>query len=263
MLLMLAGCGDGGCRRPEKKQVPPHEVFIVLCDMSGTVGYPEVLDNIIQHAAEIAEQMPVNATAHYLAIEDRDYNRRLISVTKEMPRVLKAKEQKEIMRSFDAFPDSVRRAVAAFAPSYQNTCITHAIGRAYELALEERTLRPDARIKLVILSDMVEECPSIVIGQQAGIDFRLGTPTERMAQFSFLQEVEREKVFFGRFDPEIYVIFESRNEHIRLAGQKVTIYRWELQELWLALFPHFGIDKGPVHFSVADLPAQMFTTNHR
>lgn len=256
LLTVLSGCD--GCK-PIKPSPKPFQVYIVLCDMSGTTNYSEVRQNIIGHAAEIALRMPVNASVHYLAIEDRDYNRKLMSLTKSMPNVVKPSVQKQILKSFVGYADSVRTTIGKFHPKYEHTCITHAIKRAYEIAKEERARREDVTIKLIILSDMVEECPSNIVGKRTELDFRTGASGSRMVEFDFLTRVEEKLVDFEPLNPDVFVVVESRNERIRYQRQEVLIYRWELEELWLAVFPHFGIDKSRVHFSVAELPSNMFS----
>lgn len=251
--LVIISCKPSDSKDKIVAQDDKRNVYIILCDVTRSIDSINVSQRIAEHASKIYSSSPYNSYYYYYSIGDDDYNT-LIYEGKKIDEVVpySKKDQVERLHS-DTIPLRIQEAVRDTyrkEPIYQKTCITMALLSAYK-KIDEESKQEDANFKIIILSDMIEECDSSPCGfiNMNGLVHKTNIEKTKNTLAKPPLSIIRN---LAKFNVEICFVFESENRNYRLQER-------ELEEYWKNILQHFGysMDSHLIKFSnFQDLPIE-------
>jgi hypothetical protein len=135
----------------------PVEVCVVLCDFSASQG--SSLQTIKQNAITIYNSAALNSELWYYDINAPHFEGAFVQSLKLFKNVKKPSEEKQYMRYADSLGRVLEGQLAkrSVPAASQSTCIITALNTAVQSII--KTARKDQSIEIIVLSDMLEDCP--------------------------------------------------------------------------------------------------------
>lgn len=229
---------------------PPHQgadslAILVLCDLSSSIDSGGVA-TIAARCSSIVSQMPSGSHVAFFPIEDNARLTALGSFYKQRPR--KASQKYEIEELASNFAMDIAKEVKAYYVKTKSeieakksrSCIWSNI-KARLSWLQQ--FSDQYCKKLVIMSDMIEECNSSPIGK---LYLQKRAFTERVEK-RVKQTASNELKSISNTD--IYCIFSS---HAYSLTEKGFLPAHEIEEIWTIIFQGMGYTGIPIFASSLD-----------
>lgn len=233
--VFLTGCRTAG----EVTSSDKPSYVIVLCDVSGTISRigqrghsTNSLGEVIRYCSGMIldqkeEHLYKNeSTLMFMPIRENMYAQPIEEITlKSVSKAGRKKEEKRRKAAAKKIEDSLKVLANS---DYQNTCILTSIGRAYEIFARKPSEHKDKyRYELVILSDMLEECPSAPAGN---LDIR-----KKLGQSIKLLD---------NFNPDIDISSNGIDVRIKVTSHNITgKANDDLMAFWGKAFKKMGYAK--------------------
>ena len=234
-------CGEASDPTPE----PPKRMVVIFADVSSSLT-PEQVVSVQTHVARIIKALPANSDVHVFSIgRDTESARELRSETAPSVESDATANRLTLWRAELATKlqddlDQLHRNRKTTEPDTLSSCITTALRRTASV-----TTRTTRRVDVFIVSDMIEECGTSLLGGQLSLMKR-----------DITQEIKQAREFKGRFPdlrratftlvrPQYNVVTTAQAEHPTSA---------DLERFWREVLARCNTDPGQVFFG-ADLPS--------
>jgi hypothetical protein len=241
----VGACGCSGGAKSKPTPPVPERLVVIFADVTSSLTGEQV-DSVQTDVRRIIEALPPNSVVHVFAI-GRETETGTEIETDRTPPIESTVADKQLARWRIAFADRVAEELRRLQkrrretePDVLSSCITPALRRTATVA--GRSSRSEGRVDLFVVSDLIEECGTSLLGGKVNLWKR-----------DIRSEIRLASDFKGKL-PDLSratVTLVLPQHTVNTAEQSKQPSTADLEEFWTKLLGNCGVTK--LYFG-ADLP---------